>query len=332
MQSWIHCGFVFQTQQPRARCHGKLAIIPERNAAGDMGWKIWSMATYLVDFIDYLENVDLLGQPSVQIPDDEIIQSDILVIGAGNAGLIQAARLKALQIDFVVVEKNDGAGDNWSNRYEYMRFHIGKGYCQVPFLPYTEENSYYLPRNELRDKMKQFAEAFDLDKRVLYRTRITQTTHDEASRTWTLEVTSDGRKRIIRCRGVVLATGTSFSVPYVPQLSDEGLFRGPSIHSHEFKSAAALKDAGVNSVIVVGTANSAFDVMEDCHGAGIGVMVVQRSPTLVIPMAYYEDPKGLGLFDVVPTEVADVVFMTGPLQVGGEISRQGHAARAAAQP
>jgi hypothetical protein len=49
-------------------------------------------------------------------------------------------------------------------------------------------------------------------------------------------------------------------------------------------------------------------------------------------MAFYEDPSGLGVFDYVSTATADAMFMTGALQVGGELSRQGHAARARAEP
>jgi cation diffusion facilitator CzcD-associated flavoprotein CzcO len=51
-----------------------------------------------------------------------------------SSGLILGARLKALEVDFVIVEKNAKAGDNWANRYDSMRFHVYKTACHTPYI------------------------------------------------------------------------------------------------------------------------------------------------------------------------------------------------------
>jgi cation diffusion facilitator CzcD-associated flavoprotein CzcO len=50
------------------------------------------------------------------------------------SGMILGARLKALGVDFVIVEKNAKAGDNWANRYDSMRFHVYKTACDPPYI------------------------------------------------------------------------------------------------------------------------------------------------------------------------------------------------------
>jgi hypothetical protein len=44
-------------------------------------------------------------------------EPQVLVIGAGQAGLSIAARLGALSIDTLIVDRNEEIGDNWGNRY-----------------------------------------------------------------------------------------------------------------------------------------------------------------------------------------------------------------------
>lgn len=49
-------------------------------------------------------------------------------------GLLLAARLKALGVDYLIIDKNANAGDNWLLRYECLRFHVGKSFCETPYL------------------------------------------------------------------------------------------------------------------------------------------------------------------------------------------------------
>lgn len=119
---------------------------------GQTTWRIWTFATWLKDFRDFPENETLLkaSRPSTGLVEkvidklslrereketekEEIIR-DVLIIGAGNAGLILAARLKAFNVSYIAIDKAERIGDNWSKRYDAMQFHLEKAFCEFPYL------------------------------------------------------------------------------------------------------------------------------------------------------------------------------------------------------
>lgn len=65
--------------------------------------------------------------------------------------------------------------------------------------------------------------------------------------------------------------------------------------------------------------------MEDCAAAGLKTTMIARSPTFVFPWDYALMPDGLGLYENVPTDVADKVLMSGPAAVGGQLVRGSYA-------
>ncbi|KAI8168841.1 hypothetical protein KHU50_006120 [Colletotrichum sp. SAR 10_65] len=289
--SWVDCSFYFSTESPRAQCRGKLMIIPD---GADGEWRIWSMSTWLTNFEDHMEDETLLRQPSIPLPVDTDFQTDVLVIGGGNAGVILAGRLKALNVDYAVIDRNKQVGDNWRLRYDCMRFHTFKSFCQTPYIPYPDEASDALTKDELADQIHAFAQEFDLNQRILHQSSIVATSYDAGKKLWS--------------------------------------FRGAIIHSTEYGNGKQLVDAGAKSVIVVGSANTAFDIMPDCHKAGLQTTMIQRSPTYVVPMSYFAHPMGLGAYEFLPIEDCDAVVSGGPLAVGGPLLALCHGMQAMEEP
>ncbi|KAG6809037.1 hypothetical protein H0H93_016235 [Arthromyces matolae] len=120
--AWINLFFDFETSVGIA--FGIARLIP--NASGE--WKAHTVYTNLEDLKEFPEKV---GKFRKQTPnhgkwvDDrkrEVEFADkppvVLVIGGGQNGLEVAARLKALDVSTLLVEKNGRIGDNWRNRYD----------------------------------------------------------------------------------------------------------------------------------------------------------------------------------------------------------------------
>lgn len=50
-----------------------------------------------------------------------------------HSGLMMAARLKALGVESVLVDKTSRVGDSWANRYDCLKFHVPTSNCEMPY-------------------------------------------------------------------------------------------------------------------------------------------------------------------------------------------------------
>lgn len=104
------------------------------NGAETLSWKPWILSTILENLDVHPEDEALLKSPSRQLEGLEKIETDVFIIGAGNAAISLAARLKALGIDSVCADRNARVGDNWALRYDCMRFHLPTSYADMAYL------------------------------------------------------------------------------------------------------------------------------------------------------------------------------------------------------
>ncbi|KAJ5621936.1 hypothetical protein N7528_005168 [Penicillium herquei] len=324
---WVQGMFSFKTQEPAARCGGAVIILPEEEENG-LVWKIWSMATWIDDFELYPQNEALLRIPGRNLVDVEEIETDVFIMGGGNAGLIQAARLKALGVDCVIIDKNEQAGDNWAERYDCLKFHIQKSCCQTPYLPYPDEYPAILEKHMLVEHMKRYAKTFHLN--LLNSSTVEGSSFNESKETWHFKIRTPWGPKTVVSKQLILATGVVAGNPFLPKVP--GQYNGISVHSTKYKNPQALSETGVKSVIIVGSGNTAFDIAEDCAKAGLTTTMNVRSPTYIFPRDYCFDPKGLGFYDLVPPDFADKLFASGPIAIGGQLSRDQYASLALKEP
>lgn len=60
--------------------------------------------------------------------------------------------------------------------------------------------------------------------------------------------------------------------------------------------------------------------------------MVQRSPTYLFPVENMDNPNGLGVYNLLPADIADSVAMAGPIAVGGQLMSGLHQMVAAGNP
>lgn len=78
------------------------------------------------------------------------------------SGLHITARLKALGVRFLNVERNQRIGDNWLNRYEYLFLHLPHWPDHFPYFPFPEHWPTYTPVAKMGDWLKWYASALEL--------------------------------------------------------------------------------------------------------------------------------------------------------------------------
>jgi len=251
---------IFRFRTARGRGSGVLRLVPEGE-----GWKGWTLLTAL----DELEGLEERAAPRGAEPDP-----DVLIVGGGHAGLSIAARLKALGVDALIVDRHARVGDNWRKRYQALTLHNQKQVNHFPYRPFPADWPTYIPKDRLADWLEDYAAKLQLDFRT--GTELCGAAY-EAGR-WTAELRGRGGARTLRPRHIVMATGVS-GIPNMPDVPGLASFAGRVMHSHEYVGATewAGRDA-----IVIGTGTSGHDIAQDLHSSGARVTLVQRSPTLVL--------------------------------------------------
>jgi hypothetical protein len=127
--SWLQAIFSFETAGcPQTECSAILALVPDSNG----GWLIWCLRTILdqlklhgnVDVLDsHCGNTDrslnrsIINNSAGKNGHSGLTHFDCVIIGGGQAGLSAAGRLKALDVSYVVLDKQDEVGDSWKSRY-----------------------------------------------------------------------------------------------------------------------------------------------------------------------------------------------------------------------
>ena len=204
---------------------------------------------------------------------------EVLVVGAGHAGLAAAARLRQLGVDTLVVEKKPRVGDVWRDRYHSLTLHNEINANHLPYMPFPDAWPLWLSKDQLALWLEVYAECMELN--VWTSTEMCSATYCEEERRWTVSLRLENGEVVQKhCRHVVVATGISGSIPNRPQLPGVSDFKGQVVHSSEFRDSAIY--AGKN-VVVVGTGSSGHDIAQDLvlHGAK-SVSMLQRGPTCVI--------------------------------------------------
>jgi putative flavoprotein involved in K+ transport len=240
--------------------------------------------------------------------DDRRLRSEdrepaVLIVGGGHAGLSIAARLKALGVAALIVDRHARVGDNWRKRYQALRLHNQKHVNHLPYMPFPPDWPTYIPKDKLAGWFDAYAEALGLE--FWTGTEFCGGSY-EAGR-WTVEVRREGVTRTLYPRHIVVATGVS-GIPHVPDIPGLKSFGGRVVHSHEYDEAGEWKG---RDALIIGTGNSGHDIAQDLCSNGARVTLVQRSPTLIVniepsaqlPYALYSEGPSLEDCDLLTTSM-----------------------------
>lgn len=228
---------------------------------------------------------------------------EVLIIGAGQAGLITAAHLQALGVDALVVDMNERVGDNWRLRYESLFLHNPIEMNDFPFLRFPPHYPEYLPKDAMAEWLEMYQRYLGLH--VWSATEFVGAEYDEKQEQWTASVRRPGQpERVLRPKHIVHCTGGyggKLHFPSLPGLSD---FQGTIIHSGQYRRAS---DYGAKRAVVLGVATSGHDIAEDLHANGIVVSLVQRGPIVVTNLETANELVYAGYLD--PEQPTDLVDM-----------------------
>ena len=107
----------------------------------------------------------------------------MLVVGGGQAGLATAARLRALGVDTLIVDRHPRIGDNWRRRYHSLTLHNEVHVNHLPLMPFPSTFPVFIPKDKLANWFESYVENLDLN--YWTGTQLTAGHYDEAAQRWT---------------------------------------------------------------------------------------------------------------------------------------------------
>ncbi len=207
---------------------------------------------------------------------------DLVIVGAGFAGMYMLHRSRELGLRARVVEAGSDVGGTWYwNRYPGAR-------CDVESMEYSYSfdedlqqewrwTERYAGQPEILRYASHVADRFDLRSDIAFDTRVTAATYHEDEGCWRVE--TDGGDTI-RAQFVVMATGC-LSSAMTPEVDGIDSFAGRTLHTgrwpHEGVDLTGLR------VGVIGTGSSGIQAIPLIAREAAELTVFQRTATYTVP-------------------------------------------------
>jgi putative flavoprotein involved in K+ transport len=176
---------------------------------------------------------------------------DVVVIGAGQAGLAIGHSLGKQGRRFVIVEAADSVGSAWRSRWDSLVLFTPRRYDALPGLAFPGDPDGYPTRDEVIAYLERYAAHFQLP------IALSSPVHS-LKRQGDAFVLEAGEKRIVADQ-VVVATGP-FQVPNMPALADGLSGDVFQTHSTGYRRPA---DVPEGRVLVVGGGNTGFQIAKE---------------------------------------------------------------------
>ena len=209
-------------------------------------------------------------------------QYDVIVVGAGMAGLYLLHRLRGLGMSAVALEAADGVGGTWYwNRYPGARCDIQSLDYQFTFDPELEREwewtEKYATQPEILRYLDHVADRYDLRRDIRFETPVERAVWDDAAECWRV-VTATGEE--LTSRHYIMATGT-LSVPKDPDIVGADRFRGETYLTGRWPHEGV--DFTGKRVAVIGTGSSAIQSIPLIAAQAAELTVLQRTPNFSMP-------------------------------------------------
>jgi putative flavoprotein involved in K+ transport len=189
---------------------------------------------------------------------------EVVVIGAGQAGLSVGYHLKRSGVRFVILDANSRVGDAWRNRWDSLRLFTPARFDSLDGMPFPAPARYFPTKDEMGDYLERYARNFDLPVRTGMRvTRLAR---------------HGGRYRVeagasrFEADHVVIAM-SNFQHKKEPAFAKDLAREIVQLHSSDYRNASQLAPGGV---LITGGGNSGSEIAMEMARQGRAVWMSGR--------------------------------------------------------
>lgn len=230
-------------------------------------------------------------------------ERQVVVVGAGPAGVSAALALKDAGLRPLVLDQADRVGSSWRRRYDRLRLNSSRPLSHLPDRRFPKGTPMFPSRDHLVEHLERHAHGEGIDLRL--GTRVDRIDREDDG--WVLH-TSAGE---VRAPQVVVATGYEHE-PFVPDWSGRESFEGQLLHAGDYRNAEPFQG---RKVLVVGPGCSGMEIAYDLADGGASkVWLSARTPPNIV---LREGAGGL------PGDVVGVFLLRFPPRIGDAVARLG---------
>jgi cation diffusion facilitator CzcD-associated flavoprotein CzcO len=201
-------------------------------------------------------------------------ENQVVIVGAGSAGLAAALCLSDLAVRSVVLDRGSQVGASWRSRYDRLRLNTGRRFSHLPKRRYDKGTAIFPTRDEVIEHLEEHSRQRGIDVRL--DTPVERIVHRKPSG-WGV-VTPDG---IVDAAHVVMATGYAHT-PFLPDWPGAEAFSGQVLHSAAYPNPTPFLG---RRVLVVGAGASGLEIAHDlATGGAAKVWLSVRTPPNVTPL------------------------------------------------
>jgi len=199
------------------------------------------------------------------------LESDVVVVGAGPAGLAAAAAARSGGLQVQVLEAASSVATSWRTHYDRLHLHTTRGLSGLPGLPIPRRAGRWVSRDDFIAYIESYARVNQLP--IRFDTTVERVDREDGL--WHVITNTDS----LRPPRVVIATGYS-RTPLIPDWPGRESFTGDLVHSSRYRNPEAYRG---RSVLVVGAGNSGAEIAADLVEGGAGkVWISIRTPPNIV--------------------------------------------------
>jgi cation diffusion facilitator CzcD-associated flavoprotein CzcO len=219
---------------------------------------------------------------------------EVIIVGAGFAGIGAAIRLRSIGTDFLVLEKAGEMGGVWrDNTYPDCGCDVPSALYSYSFAPNPHWSRLFAKQDEIRAYTLHTARTFGVQAHIRLNTELIKATWENASKRWHLE-TSAGS---YTAKFLVMACGP-MHVPVVPDIKGVDSFPGVSFHSSRWDHSCDLSN---KRIAVIGSGASAIQFVPMIQATVQKLTLFQRTAPWVLPkMDLAISPRWQRVFSAIP--------------------------------
>jgi putative flavoprotein involved in K+ transport len=248
---------------------------------------------------------------------------DVIVIGAGHAGLSISYHLKKLHLNFIVFEKGR-IGDTWRNqRWDSFKLNTPN---KVNLLP-GQDNTFsdtegFCSASEYVSFLEGYSKTFQLP--VVENCEVLSVENVAGSKDFSVCVSENSTVRYYFSKQVVIASGAQ-NIKKIPSYAKSIISEIFQIHTSEYRNESLLPDG---AVLVVGSAQSGMQIAEDLIGKGRKVFIstsqVGRVPRRYRGKDIVDWLDLTGFYDLQTNDVTDPQLLTMRQPQVSNVGLRGH--------